>query len=130
MWSSDTKTYMHYKTMTIIYRAEQSRRSLRTPSMPRAGYPTLLAWRGRGTIYSGSRPAGVTTRSPRMVTECLLTRSMLIKMYLPVFMVCAFICTLYLQSVNHLVKSLSSCINVLFDTTILTESVHISLSLQ
>ena len=32
-----------------------------------------------GTIYPGSRSAGVTTRSPRMVTECLLTRSMLIK---------------------------------------------------
>ena len=38
---------------------------------------------GGGTIYPGSRPAGVTTRSPRMVTECLLTRSVLIKMYLP-----------------------------------------------
>ena len=36
---------------------------------------------GGGTIYPGSRPAGVTTRCPRMITECLLTRSMLIKMY-------------------------------------------------
>ena len=32
-----------------------------------------------GTICPGSRPAGVTTRCPRIVTECLLTRSMLIK---------------------------------------------------
>ena len=36
---------------------------------------------GGGTIYPGSRPADVTTRSPRMVAECLHTRSMLIKMF-------------------------------------------------
>ena len=35
---------------------------------------------GGGTIYPGSRPADVTTRSPRMVAESLLTRSMLIKL--------------------------------------------------
>ena len=46
-----------------------------------------------GTIYPGSRPADVTTRSPRMVAACLLTRSMLIKMYYH-FMVCACICTI------------------------------------
>ena len=50
---------------------------------------------GGGTIYPGSRPAGVTTRSPRMVTKCLLTRSMLIKMYYH-FMVCTCICSLQL----------------------------------
>ena len=48
---------------------------------------------GGRTIYPGSRPAGVTTRSPRMVTECLLTRSMLIKMYYH-FMECARTCTM------------------------------------
>ena len=53
--------------------------------------PTPLEW-GGGTIYPDSRPADVTTRSPRMVAECLLTRSMLIKMYYH-FMVCACICT-------------------------------------
>ena len=46
-----------------------------------------------GTIYPGSRPADVTTRSPRMVAECLLTRSLLIKMYYH-FVVCACICTI------------------------------------
>ena len=45
----------------------------------RATQPYSLG--GGGTIYSGSRPANVTTRSPRMVAECLLARSMLIKMY-------------------------------------------------
>ena len=40
-------------------------------------------------IYPGSRPAGVTTRRPIIVTESLLTRSMLIK----IFMVCACIWT-------------------------------------
>ena len=48
----------------------QSRRGLHSPSMLRAGYPTLLHWQ-----------QVVTTRSPRIITECLLTRSMLIKMY-------------------------------------------------
>ena len=53
---------------------------------------TLRGGGGEDTIYPGSRPAGVTTRSPRIVAECLLTRSMLIKMYYHV-MVCACICT-------------------------------------
>ena len=57
--------------------------------MLRVGYPTLLAWRG-GTIYPGSSPAGVTTRSPRMVTECFLTGSMLIKMYFPLHGLCLY----------------------------------------
>ena len=69
--------------------------------MLRAGYPTLLPWRG-STIYPGSRPTDVTTRSPRMVAECLSTRSMLIKMYYH-FMVCACICTI----VFHLISSQS-----------------------
>ena len=45
---------------------------------------TILLWRrgGEGVkIYPGSRPADVTTRSPITVAECLLTSSMLIKMY-------------------------------------------------
>ena len=63
--------------------------------------PTRLEGEGAGTIYPGSRPAGVTSRSPRMVTECLLTRSMLIKVYLPLHGMCR-ICTLYLQSVNSM----------------------------
>ena len=41
-----------------------------------------------GTIFQDSRPASYTTRSPRIVTECLHTRSMLIKT----------LCTWYLQS--------------------------------
>ena len=53
------------------------------------------------TIYPGLRPAGVTTRSQRMLTECLFTRSMLIKMYLPLHGMFR-ICTLYLQSVNFM----------------------------
>ena len=63
--------------------------------------PYLLG--GGGTIYPGSRPAGVTTCSPRMVTECLLTRSMLIKMYkftiswyVPLYVRC-----IYSQSPSH-----------------------------
>ena len=71
--------------------------------MLRAGYQTLLAWRGGGTIYPGSRPAGVTTRNPRMVTECLLTRSMLItcKMYLPFHGMCLYMYVVFTVSQFH-----------------------------
>ena len=53
---------------------------------------------GGGMIYPGSRPAGVTTPNQRIITECLLTRSMLIKMYYH-FMACACIC-IYSQSIS------------------------------
>ena len=61
----------------------QSRWGLRTPSMLRAGYPTLLHWSGgRGVRFVQAQDQQVVTaRSPRTITECLLTRSMLIKMY-------------------------------------------------
>ena len=61
------------KTMKIIY------------SMYRAGevsvHRACYSLGGGGTICPVSSPAGFTTRCPRKVTECLLTRSMLIKMY-------------------------------------------------
>ena len=58
-------------------------RGLRTLSLLRAGYPTLLTWRGGGGVQFDQAQGQqmVTTRSPRIVTECLPTRSMLIKMY-------------------------------------------------
>ena len=54
-----------------------------------------------GTIYPGPRPAGVTTRSPRMVTECLLSRSMLIKMYLPFHDTCLYMYLVFIVSQFH-----------------------------
>ena len=72
--------------------------------MLRAGYPILLDWSGEGGLrfYPGSRPAGVITGSPRMVTEWLLTRSTLIKNYkfiisgyVPVYVHC-----IYSQSIS------------------------------
>ena len=95
--------------------------------MLRAGYPTLLAWRGGGPICPGSRPAGVTTRCPRTITECLLTRSMLIKMYkftisgyVPVYVHC-----IYSQSISCR-RSLSLFSLFFFYTTILSESMSMS----
>ena len=80
---------------------------------------------GGGTIYPGSRLADVTTRSPRMVAECFLTRSMLIKMYYH-FMVCACICTIiFTVSQFHADVYLVVCLvfqiaqMFLFDTTVL-----------
>ena len=64
----------------------------------RATQPYSLG--GRGTIYPGLRPADVSTRSPRMIAECLLTRSMLIKMHYH-FMVYVHV-QLYLQSVSFM----------------------------
>ena len=55
-----------------------------------SGLPNPTRLEGEVRFYPGSRPAGVTTRKPRMVTECLLTRSMLIKMYLPFHGMCLY----------------------------------------
>ena len=56
---------------------------------------------GGGIIYPGSRPAGVTTRSPRMVTECSLTHSMLIKMYLLFRGMCLYMYIVFTVSQFH-----------------------------
>ena len=53
-----------------------------------SGLPNPTRLEGEVRLYP--RPAGVTTRKPRMVTECLLTRSMLIKMYLPFHGMCLY----------------------------------------
>ena len=74
----DMHAFDNYKTMKIIYSMHRAGEvSVHRACCERATQPYSIG-RG-GTIYPGSRPAGVTTRSPRMVTEFLLTRSMLIK---------------------------------------------------
>ena len=94
IWPSDTKTYMRLiitdrtKIIYSMFRADYV--SVHLACCKRATQPYSLGV--GGTICPGSRSAGVTTRSPRMVTECLLTRSMLIKYYH--FMVCKGICTI------------------------------------
>ena len=81
--SLDTKTYMRLiitdRTEIIysMYRAGDV--SVHRACCERATQPFSLG--GGGTIYPGSRPADVTIRSPRMIAERLLTRSMLTKMY-------------------------------------------------
>ena len=82
----------NYKTMKIIYSMYRTGEvSLHRACCERTTQPYSLG--GGGTIYPGSRPAGVTTHSLRMVTECLLTRSMLIKMYLPLHCMCTIVLT-------------------------------------
>ena len=96
----DIHAFHNYKTMKIIY------------SMYRAAEVSVhWAWceratqhysrAGGGVIYPGSRPTGVTTRSPRMVTKCLLTRSMLMKMYLPLHGMCLFMYIVFTVSQFH-----------------------------
>ena len=76
----DTHAFDNNKTMKIIYSMYRAGEvSVHRACCERDTQPYSLG--GGGTIYPGTRPAGVTTRSPRMVTECLLTRSLLIKMY-------------------------------------------------
>ena len=95
----DMHAFDNYKTIKIIYSMYRAGEvSVHRACSDRATQPYSLG--GGGTIYPGSRPAGVTTR-PRMVTECLLTRSMIIKMYLPLHGM-RRICTLYLQSVSYM----------------------------
>ena len=85
------------KIIFSVYRAGEV--SVHEVCCERATQPYLL---GRGaTIYPGSSPAGVTTRSPRMVTECLLTRSMLIKMYLPLHGMCLYMYIIFTISQFH-----------------------------
>ena len=98
----DMHAFDNYKTMKIIYSMYRAGEvSVHRACCERATQPYSL---GReGTIYPGSSPASVTTRSPRMVTECLLTRSVLIKM--------CRICTLYLQSVNFMQMLIQSILS-------------------
>ena len=125
----DIHAFDKYKTMKFIcnmYKAVEV--SVHRACRERATLPYLLGW--GGTIYPGSRPAAVTILNPRMVTECLLTRSMLIKMYLPFHGMCLYMYIVFTVSQFHAdansLVSLSNCINVLFDTTILSESMNIS----
>ena len=111
------------KIIYSMYRAGEV--SVHRAYCERASQPYSL---GRGdTIYPGSRPAGVTTRCPRMVTVCLFTRSLLIKMYkftisgsVPVYVHC-----IYSQSIScrrsFSLFSLWFCM-----TTILSESMSMS----
>ena len=54
--------------------------ALRTPSRLRAGYPTLLQWRGRYD-FSRLKTSRVLPHTSMLVIECFLTRSELIKSF-------------------------------------------------
>ena len=76
----DIHAFDNNKTMKIIYSMYRAGEvSVHQACCERATQPFSLGV--GGTIYPDSRPTGVTTRCPRMVTECLLTHSMIIKMY-------------------------------------------------
>ena len=112
--SSDTKTHMRLmitdkiKTIYSMYRAGEV--SVHRIRCERATQPYSLG--GEGTIYPGSSPADVTTRSPRMVIECLLTRSMLIKMY------------------NHFMASACRCICTIVFTVSQFQNVKLAITIN
>ena len=121
----DIHAFDNSKTMKIIYSMYRAGEvSVHRACCERATQPYSLG--GGGTICPGSRPAGVTTRCPKIVTECLLTRSMLIKMnkftisgYVPVYVHC-----IYSQSIPC--RGSLGYLVFLFDTTILSESMRMS----
>ena len=130
----DIHAFDNYKTMKIIYSMYRAAEvSVHRVCCERATQPNSRG--GGGTVYPGSRPAGVTTRSPRMVFR-VFTHSLDVDLnvfttswYAPVYVHC-----IYSQSISCRCSlslfSLSNCINVLFDTTFLSESLNKSLSLQ
>ena len=76
----DIDAFDNNKTMKIVYSMYRAGEvSVHRACCERATQPYSLV--GGGTIYPCSRQAGVPTRCPRMVTESLLTRSILIKMF-------------------------------------------------
>ena len=96
----DIHAFDNYKTMKNIYSMYRAGEvSVHRACCERATQPYSLG--GGGTIYPGSISACVTTLSPRMVTECLLTRSMLIKMYLQLHGMCLYMNTVFTVSQFH-----------------------------
>ena len=90
----------NYKTMKIIYSIYRAGEvSVHQACCERATQPYSLG--GGATIYPGPRPAGVTTHSLRMVTEYVLTRSMSIKMYLPLHGMCLYVYIVFTVSKIH-----------------------------
>ena len=98
----DMHAFDNNKTMKIIYSMYRaSEISIHRACCKQATQPYSLG--GGGTIYPGSRPEAVTTRCPRIVTECLLTRSMLILkcINLPVQGMCLYMYILFTVSQFH-----------------------------
>ena len=97
----DIHAFDNNKTKKMIYSMYRGDEvSVHRVCCERATQPYSLGV--RGTIYPGSRPAGVTTRSPRMVTECLLIRSMLINcINLPFQGMCLYMYIVFTVSQLH-----------------------------
>ena len=96
----DIHAFDNYKTIKLIYSMYRAGEvSIHQACCQRATQLNNLG--GGGTIYPGSRPTGVTIRSPRMVTYCLLTRSVLIKMYLSFHGMCLYMYIVFTVSQNH-----------------------------
>ena len=105
----DIHAFDNNKTMKIIYSMYRAGEvSVHRACCERA--TQLYSLGGGGTIYPGSRPAGVTIRCPRMVTQCLLTRSMLIKMYKFTILgyVSVYVHCIYSQSISHFISAWTS----------------------
>ena len=102
-------------------RTEQDLWCLCTRNMLRASYPSLLTWRGGGYDFPMLKTSRLphVVRDSEIVTDCLLTRSMLIKMYEPVHDMRMYMHMIFTfnsaQSRGWFsLASLSDCMNVFF----------------
>ena len=97
----DIHAFDYYKKKKIIYNIYRTGEvSVHRACCERATQPYSPGV-GEGTIYPGSRPAGVTARNLRMVTACSLTRSMLIKRHLPFHGMCFYMYIVFTVSQFH-----------------------------
>ena len=122
----NTHAFDNNKTMKIIY--SMYRAGKVSIEHAASGLPNPTRLEGGGTIRPVSRPAGFTTSCPRMVTECLLTRSMLIKMYkftisgyVPVYVHCIDSQSISYRRSLSLFSFFFFFFFFLLDTTILSE---------
>ena len=87
--------------------------ALRTPSRLRAGYPTLLQWRGRYD-FSRLKTSRLLPHTSVLVIECFLTRSMLFLKciythYIVIFFTCTISETLF-KLITHCFCCLLRCV--------------------
>ena len=115
---------MNRHACTIIYSMYRVN-ALRTPSRLRAGYPTLLQWRGRYD-FSRLKTSRVLLHTSVLVIECFLTRSMLFLKYIythyiqSFFFTCTISETLF-KLITHFFCCLLRCVEF---SRSLTMSMH------
>ena len=110
------------KIIYSLYRVD----AFRTPSRQRAGYPTLLQWRGRYD-FSRLKTSQLLPDTSVLVIECFLTRSMLFLKCIYTLLTVIFSPAQYqkrcLKLINHCFCCLLRCVEL---SRSLTMCMHVS----